>query len=118
MNDGDWQALTVTLRLAATSTVVLLLLGTPLAWWLARTRSRLAPWVDALVALPLVLPPTVLGFYLLVLMGPQGALGRLMAGLHLPPLVFSFWGLVVASVISCLSWCSRCATPSPASARA
>ena len=102
MSDGDWQALAVTLRLAATTTLSLLLLGTPLAWWLARTRSRLAPWVDAMVALPLVLPPTVLGFYLLVLMGPQGALGRFMAGLHLQPLVFSFWGLVVASVISSL----------------
>jgi molybdate transport system permease protein len=102
VTDGDWQALAVTLRVATTTTLSLLLLGTPLAWWLARTRSRLAPWIDALVALPLVLPPTVLGFYLLVLMGPQGALGRLMAGLQLQPLVFSFWGLVVASVISSL----------------
>ena len=102
MNEGDLQALAVTLRVAATTTLTLLLLGTPLAWWLARTRSRLAPWLDALVALPLVLPPTVLGFYLLVVMGPQGALGRLLAGLQLPPLVFSFWGLVVASVISSL----------------
>ena len=73
---GDLQALAVTLRLAATTTLLLLILGTPLAWWLARTRSRAAAWVDALVALPLVLPPTVLGFYLLVLMGPRRALRR------------------------------------------
>ena len=102
MSAGDLQALVVTLRLAATTTAILLLLGTPLAWWLARTRSRAAAWVDALVALPLVLPPTVLGFYLLVLMGPQGALGTALAALDVQPLVFSFWGLVVASVISSL----------------
>jgi molybdate transport system permease protein len=98
LSPGDWQALGVTLRLAATTTLLLLLLGTPLAWWLARTRSRAAVWVESLVALPLVLPPTVLGFYLLVLLGPNGPLG----GLQLPPLVFSFWGLVLASVISSL----------------
>ena len=102
MTAGDLQALAVTLRLAAATTVLLLLLGTPLAWWLARTRSRAAAWVDALVALPLVLPPTVLGFYLLVLMGPQGVLGTALAALNVQPLVFSFWGLVVASVISSL----------------
>ena len=99
---SDLQALAVTLRLAATTTLLLLILGTPLAWWLARTRSRAAAWVDALVALPLVLPPTVLGFYLLVLMGPRGTLGQALAALELPPLVFSFWGLVLASVISSL----------------
>jgi len=99
----DWQAVGVTLRLAATTTLVLLLLGAPLAWWLARTqRSRVATVVDSLVALPLVLPPTVLGFYLLVLLGPQGALGQAFAALGLPPLVFSFWGLVAASVVSSL----------------
>ena len=102
MTAGDAQALGVTLRLAAATTVLLLLLGTPLAWWLARTRSRAAAWVDALVALPLVLPPTVLGFYLLVLMGPQGAVGRALAAMDLPALAFSFWGLVVASCISSL----------------
>ena len=102
MAEGDWQAIGVTLRLAAATTVVLLLLGTPLAWWLARARSRAAALVDALVALPLVLPPTVLGFYLLVLLGPQGSGGRTLAALDLPPLVFSFWGLVVASVVSSL----------------
>ncbi len=102
MSPGDAQALAVTLRLAATTTVLLLLLGTPLAWWLARTRHRAASWVDAAVALPLVLPPTVLGFYLLVLLGPQGAVGALLQRWQLPPLVFSFWGLVLASVISSL----------------
>jgi molybdate transport system permease protein len=102
MAEGDWQAIGVTLRLAAATTSVLLLLGTPLAWWLARTRSRAATVVDALVALPLVLPPTVLGFYLLVGLGPQGSAGRALAALNLPPLVFSFWGLVVASVVSSL----------------
>jgi molybdate transport system permease protein len=102
MSGGDWQAIGVTLRLAAVATLVLLALGTPLAWWLARTRSRAATWIESLVALPLVLPPTVLGFYLLVLMGPQGSIGRALAALHLPPLVFSFWGLVLASVISSL----------------
>ena len=102
MSAGDWQAIGVTLRLAALTTLVLLVLGTPLAWWLARTRSRAAGWVESLVALPLVLPPTVLGFYLLVWMGPQGSVGRALAELNLPPLVFSFWGLVVASVISSL----------------
>jgi molybdate transport system permease protein len=102
LSAADWQALAVTLRLAATTTLVLLLLGTPLAWWLARTRARAALVVESLVALPLVLPPTVLGFYLLVLLGPQGAIGQTLAALQLPSLVFSFWGLVLASVISSL----------------
>jgi len=102
MSAGDWQAIGVTLRLAAVTTLVLLALGTPLAWWLARTRSGAATWIESLVALPLVLPPTVLGFYLLVWMGPQGGVGRALAALNLPPLVFSFWGLIVASVISSL----------------
>jgi molybdate transport system permease protein len=99
---ADWQALGVTLRLAGTTTLLLLVIGTPLAWWLARTRTRGALIVESLVALPLVLPPTVLGFYLLVLLGPQGAVGQALAALQLPSLVFSFWGLVVASVISSL----------------
>jgi molybdate transport system permease protein len=102
MSAGDWQAIGVTLRLAAVTTLLLLALGTPLAWWLARTRSRAASAVESLVALPLVLPPTVLGFYLLVWMGPQGGIGQALAALGLPPLVFSFWGLVTASVISSL----------------
>jgi molybdate transport system permease protein len=102
MSEGDLQALWLTAKLAASTTVALLLLGTPLAWWLARTRSRAAAWLEALVALPLVLPPTVLGFYLLVLMGPQGALGQTLAAISLPPLVFSFGGLLLASIISSL----------------
>jgi molybdate transport system permease protein len=73
----DWDAVLLTLRLAGLTTALLLLLGTPLAWWLARTRSRLKSAIAAVVALPLVLPPTVLGFYLLVALGPHGAVGRL-----------------------------------------
>ncbi len=88
----------LSLRLALTTTLVLLLLGTPLAWWLARTRSALRPLVETLVTLPLVLPPTVLGFYLLLLLGPRGPLAPM---LHLFDLrlVFSFTGLVIGSVI-------------------
>ncbi len=102
MTAGDLQALGVTLRLAAVTTLLLLLIGTPLAWWLSRTRSRWRAVVDALVALPLVLPPTVLGFYLLVGLGPQGVVGQTLQALGLPPLVFSFWGLVLASCLSSL----------------
>jgi molybdate transport system permease protein len=93
------QALALTLRLAATTTVLLLLAGTPLAWWLARTRSWLKGPVGALVALPLVLPPVVLGFYLLVLMGPNGPVGQLTQSLGWGLLPFSFAGLVVGSVL-------------------
>lgn len=91
-------AISLTLRLATVTTVLLLLIGTPIAWWLARTRSRWKGPVGAVVALPIVLPPTVIGFYLLVLMGPHGPVGQLTqwAGIGLLP--FTFWGLVVASV--------------------
>ena len=95
----DWLTVWLTLRLAATTTVLLLLFGTPLAWWLARTRSRLKGPVGALVALPLVLPPTVLGFYLLVTLGPGGPIGRLTQSLGLGVLPFTFAGLVVGSLI-------------------
>ena len=95
----DWNAVWLTLRLAGVTTVLLLVIGTPIAWWLARTRSRLKGPIGALVALPLVLPPTVLGFYLLVLMGPTGALGRVTQTLGLGLLPFTFTGLVVGSVI-------------------
>ena len=98
-SDADLTALRVTLALAVTSTFVLLLLGTPLAWWLARTRWRLKFVVEAVVALPLVLPPTVLGFYLLVALGPRGPIGRVMEGLGGRPLAFTFTGLVIGSVI-------------------
>jgi molybdate transport system permease protein len=95
----DLQALTLTLKLAAYSTVILLVLGTPLAWWLANTRSRIRPAVDALIALPLVLPPTVLGFYLLIALSPAGIIGQTLQTLGLPGLAFTFSGLVVGSVI-------------------
>lgn len=98
MDTLDLTPFWLSLRLAATTTLVLLVLGTPLAWWLARTRSRVRPVVEALVALPLVLPPTVLGFYLLLLLGPQGPLAPLLGALDLR-LVFSFTGLVVGSVL-------------------
>ncbi|MCK9285275.1 MAG: molybdate ABC transporter permease subunit [Rhodocyclaceae bacterium] len=98
LNDGDIQAMFLTVKLATVVTVILLFIGTPIAWWLARTRS---PWkrpISAVVTLPMVLPPTVLGFYLLVLMGPQGPLGRLTEALGLGLLPFTFTGLVVASI--------------------
>jgi molybdate transport system permease protein len=96
--DPSWQALLLTLKLASITTLILLLLGTPLAWWLATTRSWLKGPVGALVALPLVLPPVVIGFYLLVLMGPKGPVGQLTQALGLGLLPFSFAGLVVGSV--------------------
>lgn len=95
----DWAAIRLTLRLAAVTTLVLLLFGTPLAWWLARTRHWLKGVVGAVVAMPLVLPPTVLGFYLLVLLGPQGPVGRLTESTGLGTLPFTFAGLVVGSVL-------------------
>ncbi len=91
-------AVWLTLKLAASTTIILLLIGTPLAWWLARTDSRWKSAVGALVAMPIVLPPTVLGFYLLVAMGPEGPIGRLTQGLGIGLLPFTFAGLVVASV--------------------
>lgn len=94
INPLDLQALWLTLRLAAVTTLVLLLLGTPLAWWLARTRCRLKLLIESVVALPLVLPPTVLGFYLLLVLGPQGPIQALGG----PALAFSFTGLVIGSV--------------------
>ncbi len=98
LTDGDWQALWLTARLAGVVTLILLVLGTPIAWWLARSRSRWKAPIGAVVALPLVLPPSVLGFYLLLAMGPNGPLGQLTQALGLPPLPFTFTGLVVASV--------------------
>jgi molybdate transport system permease protein len=99
MTPADWSAVRLTAQLAAVSTLLLLIVGTPIAWWLAATRSRLKPLWAALVAMPLVLPPTVIGFYLLLLMGPQGPVGRLTQTLGLGGLPFSFAGLVVASVV-------------------
>lgn len=97
-SDADLAAIWLTLRLATTVTLLLLLLGTPIAWWLARTRSWLKGPIGAVVALPLVLPPTVLGFYLLVAMGPQGWIGQFTQSLGLGTLPFTFWGLVVGSI--------------------
>jgi molybdate transport system permease protein len=99
MTEADWIALQLTARLAAVSTLVLLVVGTPIAWWLARTRSAAKPLVGAIVAMPLVLPPSVLGFYLLVLMGPGGPVGELTEALGVGRLPFTFAGLVVGSVI-------------------
>lgn len=96
---ADLAAIGLTLRLAATTTVLLLVLCTPLAWWLACTRSRWRGPVSAVVALPLVLPPTVIGFYLLITMGPNGTLGQFTQWLGLGTLPFTFWGLVVGSLI-------------------
>jgi molybdate transport system permease protein len=89
----------ISLQLASVTVVVLLLLGTPLAWWLAFTRSRSRAVVEALVALPLVLPPTVLGFYLLILLGPAGPIGSFWVEITGTTLTFSFSGLVIASVL-------------------
>ncbi|KON81703.1 molybdate ABC transporter permease subunit [Azoarcus sp. PA01] len=91
-------AIRLTLELAAVTTAVLLVVGTPVAWWLARTRSRWKAVVGAVVALPLVLPPTVIGFYLLVALGPHGPVGQLTQALGLGLLPFTFAGLVVGSV--------------------
>ncbi|MCA0239548.1 MAG: molybdate ABC transporter permease subunit [Proteobacteria bacterium] len=99
MTAADWQAVRLTAELAALTTVLLLIVGTPIAWWLARTRSRAKPLAAALVTLPLVLPPSVLGFYLLLLMGPHGPVGQLTQALGLGRLPFTFSGLVLASVI-------------------
>jgi molybdate transport system permease protein len=99
MSDIDLAAVWLTLKLATVVTVLLLIVGTPIAWWLARTRSVWKGVVGALVALPLVLPPTVMGFYLLMTMGPNGPLGQLTQSLGLGLLPFTFPGLVIASLI-------------------
>jgi molybdate transport system permease protein len=96
---ADFDAIRLTLKLASLTTLLLLLIATPLAWWLARTASRWRAPVGAVVALPLVLPPTVLGFYLLVTLGPHGPIGQATAALGLGTLPFTFAGLLVGSVI-------------------
>jgi len=98
-NNAEIIALAISLKLAFISTVVLLLIGTPLAWWLARTRWRFKYVPEAIVALPLVLPPTVLGFYLLLLLGSNGPAGALSVSLTGRPLAFTFTGLVIGSVV-------------------
>ncbi len=97
--DADLAAIWLTLKLATVVTLLLLLIGTPIAWWLANTRSRWKNPVSALVALPIVLPPSVIGFYLLVFMGPNGPLGHLTQTLGLGTLPFTFEGLVLASLV-------------------
>lgn len=97
--DTAFSAIWLTFRLATVTTLLLFILGTPIAWWLARTRSWLKAPLGAIVALPLVLPPSVIGFYLLVVMGPQGPIGQLTQALGLGVLPFTFWGLVVGSVL-------------------
>ena len=89
----------LSIQLAATTMVLLLLIATPLSWWLAQSRSRAKPLVQTVVALPLVLPPTVLGFYLLIVLGPAGAIGRWWVEVTGSALTFSFTGLVIASCI-------------------
>lgn len=98
LDGSDLAAIWLTFKLASLTTLLLLILGTPIAWWLARTRSWLKGPIGALVALPLVLPPTVLGFYLLLALGPNGPIGQATQFLGLGTLPFSFTGLLVASV--------------------
>jgi molybdate transport system permease protein len=98
-DSADLSAIWLTLKLASLTTVILLIIGTPIALWLAHTRSWLKGPIGALVALPLVLPPTVIGFYLLLLLGPNGALGQLTQSLGLGTFTFSFTGLVIGSVL-------------------
>ena len=99
LSSADFSAIWLTFKLASLTTVILLLVGTPIALWLAHTRSRLRGPIGAIVALPLVLPPTVIGFYLLLAMGPNGYVGQLTQMLGLGTLTFSFSGLVIGSVI-------------------
>ena len=99
LSPEDWSAIRLTLELAGITTVLLLALCTQIAWWLAHTPSRWRGPVGAVVALPLVLPPTVIGFYLLVLMGPSGPVGRLTESLGWGRLPFTFWGLLVGSIV-------------------
>ncbi len=96
---ADLDTLWLTFKVASIATVLMLLIGTPLAWWLARTNSSWKGIINAVVAMPLVLPPTVLGFYLLVLMGPAGAVGQFTSWIGLGTLPFTFPGVVIASVL-------------------
>jgi molybdate transport system permease protein len=98
LSDNDLLAIWLTIKLAGFVTLILLLIGTPIAWWLARTKVWWKGPIAAVVALPLVLPPSVLGFYLLLAMGPNGFVGQLTQALGVGLLPFTFWGLVIASV--------------------
>lgn len=99
LSSADLVALWLTVKLAGISTLILIIMSTPLAWWLAHTRSRAKVAIEALVALPLVLPPTVLGFYLLLALSPEGVIGASLAAVGLPSLSFSFAGLILGSVV-------------------
>ena len=99
INSSDWTALTLTFELALISTIILLVIGTPIAWWLSQTKVRFKFLIETIVALPIVLPPTVLGFYLLIFLGPQGSVGKLVSYLGGPSLIFSFTGLVIGSIV-------------------
>lgn len=99
LSDAELDAIYLTAALATSTTVILLILGTPLAWWLSRRRGNLSALVEAVVAMPLILPPTVLGFYLLLLFAPDTALGRLWQQLTGAQLAFSFSALVIGSVL-------------------
>ena len=99
LSSADLDTLLLTFKVAGMATTIMLLVGTPLAWWLSRTRSAWKGPINAIVALPLVLPPTVLGFYLLVLMGPAGVIGKFTNWLGLGTLPFTFYGLVLGSVV-------------------
>jgi len=103
-----WRAIGLTLQLAGLTTALLLVLATPLAWWLAHSASRWRAVIGAVATLPLVLPPTVLGFYLLVTMGPHGPLGRLTQALGIGTLSFTFTGLVIGSIrAAVVTWCPK-----------
>ena len=93
----DYQPIIITLQLATVTVLVLLVIGIPISWWLAHTRTRFRPIFEAIVALPLVLPPTVLGFYLLIILGPHGWIGKPVEAIFGSPLSFTFTGLVIAS---------------------
>ena len=99
LNEYDISALLVTIRLASITTVILILIGTPIAWWLSQTRFKFKVVIEAIIALPLILPPTVLGFYLLMTLGTNGPIGNFMESLGGSSIAFTFTGLVVGSVI-------------------
>ncbi|MBT5499128.1 MAG: molybdate ABC transporter permease subunit, partial [Thiotrichales bacterium] len=99
LNELDISAIIVTIKLALLSTAILILIGTPLAWWLSQTKFKFKVVFEAIIALPLILPPTVLGFYLLVTLGSNGPIGKLLESLGGSSIAFTFSGLVVGSVI-------------------
>lgn len=99
LSNGDWAAIWLTAKLSFISTGILFLIGTPLAWWLARTKSKFKSFLATIIGMPLVLPPTVIGFYLLMAMGPNGPIGKLTELMGIGTLPFTFAGLIIASVV-------------------